>query len=114
LANQQTPLAPQEPKEDFKPFVVAATLPDYSQVVLGRFDTEADQKMFEMNCSIYSYEEVKCGVCGKVLGDESDVFTDHYSPALLCVNHSRFNEDIEAYEATEGDLEKRLRAVKVV
>lgn len=111
LINQQTPLAPQEP---LKPFVVAATLPDNTEVVLRRFDNEADQKMFESNCYISHWQECKCGVCGKVLGDESDVFVDHYSPALLCVNHSRFNDSIEAYEATEGDLEYRKRTVKVV
>jgi hypothetical protein len=111
LDNQETPLAPQEP---LKPFVVAATLPDYSQVVLGRFDNESDQKMFEMNCSIYSYEECKCGVCGKVLGEDDEVYTDYYSPALLCDSHSRFNEETDMYEATEGDLEYRKRTVKVV
>jgi hypothetical protein len=104
----------EKPQEPLKPFVVAATLPDNTEVVLRRFDNEADQKMFESNCYISHWQECKCGVCGKVLGDESDVFVDHYSPALLCVNHSRFNDSIEAYEATEGDLEYRKRTVKVV
>jgi hypothetical protein len=41
--NQQTPLAPQE---SLKQFVVAATLPDNTEVVLGRFDTIEDARLF--------------------------------------------------------------------
>lgn len=47
----------EKPQEPLKPFVVAATLPDNTEVVLGRFDTEAEQRMFYLTSSLWKYNK---------------------------------------------------------
>jgi hypothetical protein len=96
MANQETPLAPQEP---FKPFVVAGLLPDNTEVVLGRFDSEAEANLFS-NLSYIS-----------VIQDSNDRYSKLLEDRLESAKRrKRLEEDSERKEAENWQAD--LAAIK--